>query len=46
MENEVTEYKATVPSGVVANFNNINQGTVIYDDVIDGEAESLTDDSI
>ena len=25
---------------------NINQGTVIYDDVIDGEAESLTDDSI
>ena len=28
MENEVTEYKATVPSGVVANFNNINQGTV------------------
>ena len=28
MENEVTEYKAAVPSNVVANFNNINQGTV------------------
>lgn len=28
MENEVTEYKGGVPSGVVANFNNINQGTV------------------
>ena len=27
-ENEVTEYKGAVPSSVVANFNNINQGTV------------------
>ena len=28
MENEVTEYKVGVPSSAVANFNNINQGTV------------------
>ena len=28
MENEVTEYNGGVPSSAVANFNNINQGTV------------------
>lgn len=28
MENEVKEYKGGVPSSAVANFNNINQGTV------------------